>query len=469
VALDAPIDLRLLPRTAAVDGEGRLSIGGCDLAGLAGTYGTPLYVYDEADLRNRCREYREAFGDGAVAYAAKAFLCVAMAELVAEEGLHLDVATGGEAHVAHRAGFPAERMVFHGNNKSELELRLALELGVGRLVVDGSHEIDRVEQLVADGLPRPRVLVRVTPGVEAHTHEYIATGADDSKFGFTVSDGAALDAAVRVAKSEAMDLVGFHCHIGSQILVLESYALAAEIVCGLAADVAATIGTPVEEVNLGGGLGIAYTADDLDVPSIMAFASSTRRAYDDACAAAGLRPAPRLTVEAGRSIAGPAGVTLYSVGSVKDVPRGHTYVAVDGGMSDNPRPVTYGARYETFVPARAAAPRPLVATVAGKHCEQGDLLVKDAHLPADLAIGDVLATPATGAYAYSMASNYNLVPRAAVVFVEGGNARVVVRRETFEDLVARDMVDESSERDGRIVRRDEAPERPGREAPESGK
>ena len=440
-AADAPLDLRLLPRTASLDGGGRLSIGGCDVAGLAATYGTPLYVYDEDDLRARCRDYREAFGEGAVAYAGKAFLCVAMARLVAEEGLHLDVATGGEAHVAHRAGFPAERIVFHGNNKSELELRSALELGVGRLVVDGTHEIDRVEQLVGDGLPRPRVLVRVTPGVEAHTHEYIATGADDSKFGFTVSDGAALDAAVRVAKSDAMDFVGFHCHIGSQILVLESYARAAEIVCALAADVAVTIDAPVEEVNLGGGLGIAYTADDLDAPTIAAYASATRRAYADACAAAHLDPAPRLTVEAGRSIAGPAGVTLYTVGSVKEVPRGHTYVAVDGGMSDNPRPVTYGARYETFLPARAAAPRPFVATVAGKHCEQGDLLVKDAHLPADLAIGEVLATPSTGAYAYSMASNYNLVPRAAVVFVEDGNARVVVRRETLDDLLQRDVVD----------------------------
>jgi diaminopimelate decarboxylase len=320
-------------------------------------------------------------------------------------------------------------------------LRLALELGVGRLVVDGSHEIDRIEQLVADGLRRPRVMVRVTPGVEAHTHEYIATGADDSKFGFTVSDGAALDAAVRVAKSEAMDFVGFHCHIGSQILVLESYARAADVVCDLAADVTATIGAPVEEVNLGGGLGIAYTADDIDAPTITAFAAATLRAFRDACASAGLDPTPRLTVEAGRSIAGPAGLTLYTVGSVKEVPRGHTYVAVDGGMSDNPRPVTYGARYETFLPARAGAPRPFVATVAGKHCEQGDLLVKDAHLPADLAIGDVLATPSTGAYAYSMASNYNLVPRAAVVFVEDGNARVVVRRETFEDLVSRDVVE----------------------------
>jgi diaminopimelate decarboxylase len=469
----APFDLRLLPRTATVSADGRLVIGGCDVAGLASTYGTPLYVYDETDLRERCREYRTGFRDGSVAYAAKAFLCSAMARLVAEEGLHIDVATGGEAHVAHRAGFPAARMVFHGNNKSELELRLALELGVGRLVVDNTHEIDRVEQLVADGLPRPHVLVRVTPGVEAHTHEYIATGADDSKFGFTVSTGAALDAAVRVAKSDAMDFAGFHCHIGSQILVLESYGRAAEVVVALAAE-AAAIGAPVGEVNLGGGLGVPYTGDDIDAPSIATYAAHTRRAFADACAASRLDPVPRLSVEAGRSIAGPAGVTLYTVGSIKDIPGVHTYVAVDGGMSDNPRPVTYGARYETFLPARVTAPRPLVATVAGKHCEQGDLLVKDAELPSDLSIGDVLATPTTGAYAYSMASNYNLVPRAAVVFVRDGDARMVVRRETLDDLLLRDVATggmgaEARARDARIVRRSEpGPERPGREAAESG-
>jgi diaminopimelate decarboxylase len=329
-------------------------------------------------------------------------------------------------------------LVFHGNNKSELELRLALELGVGRLVVDGVDELDRIEALVAAGLPRPRVLVRVTPGVEAHTHEYIATGADDSKFGFTVSNGAARDAAVRVAKSDAMELIGFHCHIGSQILVLESYARAASIVAALAAEVAGAIGEPIQEVNLGGGLGVPYTSDDLDAPPIARYASWVRTSYANACAAVGLAPAPRLAVEAGRSIAGPAGLTLYTVGSVKEIVGVRTYVAVDGGMSDNPRPVTYGARYEAFLPAQAAAPRPSVVSVAGKHCEQGDILVKDAHLPADLAVGDVLAMPVTGAYAYSMASNYNLLPRPAVVFVRDGSARVVVRRETYEDLVTRD-------------------------------
>jgi diaminopimelate decarboxylase len=363
-----------------------------------------------------------------------------MARLVAEEGLHLDVATAGELHVAVRAWFPPGRVVFHGNNKSEDELRIALELGVGRIVADSFDELDRIEALVAPGAPAPKVLVRVTPGVEAHTHEYIATGADDSKFGFTVANGAAREAALRVAKSNALDFAGFHCHIGSQILVLESFAVAAQIVADLAAEVARDAPTTIGEINLGGGLGVPYTADDVDAPSIAEFARVVRDAYAAACRAAGLTPAPALTVEAGRSIAGPSGVTLYTVGTIKEIPGVRT-VAVDGGMSDNPRPATYGAVYEAALPARITADRPFVATVAGKHCEQGDLLVRDAHLPADVAVGDVLVTPVTGAYAASMASNYNVVPRPAVVFVHDGDARLVVRRETLDDLVARDLPD----------------------------
>ncbi len=439
---DAPLDLALLPRSASVDGAGRLAVDGVDLAELALEHGTPLYVYSESELRARARAYRDAFGPDAVSYAGKAFLCMAMARLVAEEGLNLDVATGGELEVALLAGFPPERIVFHGNNKSDTELSLALDSGVGRIVTDSFDELDRIEILVAQGAPAPRVLVRVTPGVEAHTHEYIATGADDSKFGFSVSKGSARDAALRVAKSRAMELVGFHCHIGSQILVLESFARAAAVVAELAADVARATGAPVQEINLGGGLGVPYTSDDLDAPSIARFGRETVADYADACATFGLDPAPALTVEAGRSIAGPAGFTLYTVGTIKEIPGVHTYVAVDGGMSDNPRPATYGAVYEAALPARITAARPFVATVAGKHCEQGDLLVRDAHLPADVAVGDVLLTPVTGAYGHSMASNYNLVPRPEVVFVRDGQARIVVRRETFADLVARDVVGE---------------------------
>jgi diaminopimelate decarboxylase len=434
--MSAPIDLGLLPRSAEI-ASGRLSIGGCDLEELADRFGTPLIVYDEGELRARCAEYRMCFGDDSVAYAGKAFLCVAMARLVHEEGLHLDVATGGELHTALKAGFPPARLVFHGNNKSDAELRYALEEHVGRIVIDSFDEMDRIERLVDEGLEVPNVLVRVTPGVEAHTHAYIETGTDDSKFGFGVDAGVALEAALRAAESGAMRLAGIHCHIGSQVWNLTSYARALHVVADVAARVAERVGTPVAELNIGGGLGIAYHAGDA-APTIGEYAASVRQAFKDACTEAGLDPAPRLMVEPGRSIAGPSGLTLYRVGTIKSIPEVRTYVAVDGGMSDNPRPVTYGARYEAFLPARADAERPFVATVAGKHCEQGDVLVRDASLPAAVAVGDVLATPATGAYAYSMASNYNRVPRPEVVFVRGGAARAVVRRETLDDLVRLD-------------------------------
>jgi diaminopimelate decarboxylase len=444
----APIDLGVLPRSARLDDDGRLVVGGRDVADLATEFGTPLYVYDEGELRARCREYADAFGAENVSYASKAFLCTAMARLVAEEGLQLEVASGGEAFVARQGGFPAARTAMHGNNKSDNELRLALTEGFGRIVVDSFDELDRIERLVAAGCPAPAVLLRVTPGVEAHTHEYIATGADDSKFGITVSSGAAREAAVRVVKSDAMHLAGFHCHIGSQIFALESYVLAAEVVARLAAEVRDDTGQVVEELNLGGGLAVPYTSDDLDAPSIADFGAALREGFAHACAAAGLDPAPRLCVEAGRSIAAPAGLTLYTVGTVKEIALGgvggaaagrtHTYVAVDGGLGDNPRVALYGAAYEAFLPARAAAERPFVATIAGCHCEQGDLLVNDAQLPEGVQLGDVLATPVTGAYGHSMASTYNQMPRPAVVFVRDGAARVVVRRETFADLVARD-------------------------------
>jgi diaminopimelate decarboxylase len=295
---DAPLNLGLLPRTATVDAAGRLGIDGVDVDALAREHGTPLYVYSETELRARAAEYREAFGPAAVSYAGKAFLCGAMARLVADEGLHLDVATGGELQLALHAGFPAARIVFHGNNKSDAELALALERDVGRIVADSFDELDRIDALVSAHNTAPaRVLVRVTPGVEAHTHEYIATGADDSKFGFTVSNGTARDAALRVVKSEAMHFAGFHCHIGSQILVLESFARAAAVVAGLAADVVRATDVAVPEINLGGGLGVPYTVDELDAPSIADFGRETRANFADACATFALDPAPALTVE----------------------------------------------------------------------------------------------------------------------------------------------------------------------------
>jgi diaminopimelate decarboxylase len=433
--MSAPFDLTLLPGSAEVDARGRLRVGGIDLVELADEFGTPLYVYDEAELRARCHAYYEGFGAGA-AYAGKAFLCTAMARLVADEGLSLDVATGGELYVALHAGFPSDRILFHGNNKSDAELQRAFDVGVGRIVVDSFDELGRIEALAAGRRP-PALHVRVTPGVEAHTHEFIETGSEDSKFGFGLESGAALTAAARIGGNDRLRLAGIHCHIGSQVYRADSFARAAEKMVGLVRDIETEIGATVDELNLGGGLGVRYLPDD-EPPTIAQYCAIVREAFEKALAEAGVRSRPLLMTEPGRSIVGPAGVTLYRIGTIKEIPGVRTYVAVDGGMSDNLRPVTYGAEYEAFLPARVRASRPFVATVAGKHCEQGDLLVRDAHLPGDTAIGDVLAVPVTGGYGNAMASNYNKVLRPAVVFVNEGVARVVVRREVEADLVRLD-------------------------------
>ncbi|MBI2168445.1 MAG: diaminopimelate decarboxylase [Actinobacteria bacterium] len=438
--MTGPIDRTLLPPSATVNADGRLSVGGCDLVELASGFGTPLIVYDEGALRARCREYAEQFGAENVFYASKAFLCVAMARLVESEGLGLDVATGGELYIALAAGFPPRRIVFHGNNKSEEELRRGLEVEVGRIVADSFDELDRIEALVASGSPAPGVLIRVTPGVEVGTHAHIQTGHEDSKFGFSARSGDALEAARRAAASPGMRFLGLHAHIGSQVFDLDSYEQTAQVVAELLGEIEAVTGSGVEEVNLGGGLGVAYTGDDRP-PSVADYAAALTREFGEACARRGVESEPTLAVEPGRSIAGPAGLTLYRVGTIKDVAGVRTYVAVDGGMSDNPRPSVYGARYEAFLPRAASAERTRTVTVAGKHCEQGDVLIHDAALPADVSVGDVLCTPATGAYAYSMASNYNAQPRPAVVFVDGGEARVVVRRETVDDLLRLDQGD----------------------------
>jgi diaminopimelate decarboxylase len=434
--VSAPFDATLLPRSATVDGEGRVFVAGVALDALAAQFGTPLYVYDEADIRARCREYLERFGEG-TAYASKAFLCVAMARLVGEEGLHLDVATGGELAIALRAGFPAERIVFHGNNKSDDELQQALRSGAGRIVADSFDELERLERLAAQSSHSPRVQVRVRPGVEAHTHEFIETGVEDSKFGFGLDSGEALEAAERVVAVPHLEFAGVHCHIGSQVFRADSFSRAVQKMVGLVAAIESETGATVEELNVGGGLGVRYVSEDAP-PTITEYATVVQDAFAKALADAGVRSRPVLMTEPGRSIVAPAGITLYRVGTIKRIPGVRTYVAVDGGMSDNLRPVTYGARYEAFVATRAAASRPLVATIAGKHCEQGDVLVRDANLPEDLAVGDLIATPVTGGYAHSMASNYNKVPRPAVVFVRDGSARIVVRRETYDDLARLD-------------------------------
>jgi diaminopimelate decarboxylase len=432
-----PIDLTLLPSSTTIDGAGRTAVGGCDLVELADRFGTPLYVYDELDVRSRCRAYVSAFGPGNVAYAGKAALFGALARIVHDEGLCIDVASGGELRVPLAIGVPAERIVFHGNNKSPGELQDAVAAGVGRIVVDSHDELDRLAALAAGGHGRVPVLVRVTPGVEAHTHEFIETGTEDSKFGFSLGSGAALEAVARVVEDAALDLAGLHCHIGSQVLRLDSFAAAASRMAELVCELESRLGVEVTELGLGGGLGIRYVAADV-APSVDEYAAVLRGGVEAALGRAGARVRPRVTVEPGRSIAGPAGLTLYRVGTVKHVAGVRTYVAVDGGMSDNPRPITYGARYEVFAPARAHAARTAVATIAGKHCEQGDLIVRDAHVPPDVAVGDVLAVPATGAYTFSMASNYNRLPRPAVVVVRDGDARLAVRRETYDDLARSD-------------------------------
>jgi diaminopimelate decarboxylase len=425
----AAVDFGVLPLTAAVSATGRLSVGGCDVGELAARFGTPLFIYDEDTLRARCREYADAF-DGRAAYAGKAFLCKAMARLVAEEGLHLDVSTAGELHVALAAGFPPERMVLHGNNKSRAEIEAAVDAGIGRIVADSTADVDYLLDLARAGRTVPDIWLRITPGVEAHTHEYIETGTEDSKFGFPLAEAVA--AAKRTVDGGHLRLAGLHCHIGSQIFVIRSYARAAEVMAGLLAEVAAAVGGPLPELNLGGGLGVAYTATET-APSVGEYAATLRESLAAAVQRAGLAGIPKLYVEPGRSIVARAGLTVYQVGNIKTIPGVRTYVAVDGGMSDNLRTPLYGARYEAFDPARVSAPRPLVATVVGKHCESGDIVVRDANLPDPP--GPLLCTPATGAYGYAMASNYNKVPRPAVVFVAGGDARLVIRRETLDDLL----------------------------------
>ena len=419
-----PIPFSLLPDNSEVGDAGQLIIGGCDTLDLTKEYGTPLFVYDEAHIRVRCQEAVASFGED-VAYAAKAFLCLAMARLVEEEKMCMDVATAGEMYVAISGGFSPSRLIFHGNNKSYGELRTAFRAGVGRIVVDSFQEMDRIEELHRITGKVPRVLVRVTPGVSAHTHEYISTGQDDTKFGFTVSSGLAEHALERMKKSSAVELSGIHAHIGSQIFSAENLSQAAQKVAEFAAPY------ELEELSIGGGLGVAYVEGET-APSISEWAEIVK----SACAGAGVKS--RILAEPGRSIVASSAVTLYKAGTIKNLDGIRTYVSVDGGMSDNPRPVLYGSGYETFLVRDVKADRPQEIALVGKHCESGDLLVKEGYVPEDLMIGDILATPVSGAYGHSMGSNYNKVLRPAVLFVKDGDVQVAVTRESYEDLLRHD-------------------------------
>ena len=427
--------------TARKTPHGSLEVGGVDLLDLVAEHGSPAYVLDEADFRARARAFREAFDRYDVYYAGKAFLCTTVARWAAEEGLSLDVCSAGELAVALRAGFDPARIGYHGNNKTVAELRRALEAGIGRVVVDSFWEIERLAVLAAETGRTARVMVRVTAGVEAHTHEYIATAHEDQKFGFSITSGDALDAVRRVHGAPGLELLGLHSHIGSQIFDTSGFEVAARRVLALHAVACEELGVRLPELDLGGGFGVAYTTQD-DPADPARLAAEMTGIVERECRALAV-PMPRVSIEPGRAVVGPAMCTVYEVGTVKvvelDAGATRTYVSVDGGMSDNIRTALYDADYSCTLASRRSDAAPVLARVVGKHCEAGDIVVKDEFVPGDVAPGDLLAVPGTGAYCRSMASNYNHALRPPVVGVRDGIATVLVRRETEEDLLRTDV------------------------------
>ena len=421
----------LLPVTYRVNDRGHMEVGGCDLVDLAREHGTPLYVYDQETVRRRAAEFVNAMnGDGQVLYSAKAFYSPAFLRVVAEAGLGLDVVSAGELHAAQQAGFPGDRIFFLGNNKSAEEIDLAYRSGC-TLVIDGAYEFTLLERVVPEG-HRLRAMVRVSPGVRPDTHDFIATGQLDSKFGFPIESGDARSAIEHALQHARLELVGLHSHLGSQIFNLGAFPAAMDAMLDLVSVVRRDLHFQPTHLGAGGGLGIAYTHDD-DPPTPREFVTTIRRALEEGSQRRGL-DVPALVVEPGRSIAGPAGVALYTVGSIKDIPGVRRYVAVDGGMGDNIRPKLYGARYEALLASAPERVREEKVTIAGKYCESTDILISDIELPR-LSSGDVLCIPATGAYCLAMSSNYNGMPRPAVVMVDGGAARLIRRRETVADLL----------------------------------
>ena len=430
----------LWPVTTDRTSTGHLAIGGVSLPALADEFGTPLYVYDAETIRQQCARYQSAFAERyprtRVVYAGKAYLATWLLEMIADAGLGLDVVSGGELVLAARAGFPLDRVVFHGNNKTEDELRLALSLGVGEIVIDNLYEVDLLERLVSGSTAGVDVLIRVNPGIDAHTHDYRKTGIVDSKFGLLIGTGDAARAVERILRIPGLRLQGYHAHVGSQIFETEPFAAAVDVLFDFAAEMRSRFAYSPRQISPGGGYGIQYEQEDPD-PHLDAYA----RAVGEAATRGAVRhgfDAPLLTVEPGRSIVGPAGVALYRVGAIKDIPGVRRYVCVDGGMADNIRPALYGARYEAELANRASGSRAAV-TIAGKYCESGDVLIRDTVM-SEPHSGDVLAVPATGAYCLAMSSNYNLALRPPVLVLDRGDARLVQRRERYEDLLARDVV-----------------------------
>ena len=430
----------VFPDTATINDYGSLEIGGCNLMDLAEEYGTSLYVLDEETLRNRCRSFVRAFqsryGDTQVVYASKAYINPALAKLFEEEGLGLDVVSGGELAIAQRVDFPLERVFFHGNNKTPQELAQAVEANIGRIVIDSFHELEVLDRIAGDAGKVQDVLIRVSPGVDPHTHVHTTTGILDSKFGFAIQTGHAAEAVRRALAARHLNLLGLHFHLGSPIFELEPYAVATEVVLRFAADLREE-GLEMQEFSPGGGFAIAYTRDQ-EPPAIGDYANTIVSALTSNCDSLGLS-SPRLIIEPGRSIIGPAGVAVYRIGAIKDIPGVRKYVSVDGGMGDNIRPALYQAVYEVVVANKAGHDPSETVTIAGKYCESGDLLASDITLP-EVEAGDVLAIPAAGAYCPSMASNYNLNPRPPIVLVRDGRSRLIRRRESYQDMMIADVV-----------------------------
>jgi diaminopimelate decarboxylase len=431
--------LSLFPLSAEVNSQGHLVIGGCDATGLAAEFGTPLYIFDEFSLHSKCAEFKAEFGrrypETEIIYAGKAFISTSLARLFKEEGLGLDVVSAGELHIARSAGFPLASVYFHGNNKSTEELELALEWRVGRIVVDNFHELKMLDEIASKQGLKPDILLRLSPGVDPHTHKYIATGVIDTKFGFPMKSGE--EALARAISAPNLNLIGFHFHIGSLIFEVEPYEQAIERVLEFTAEMKAGYGFELKELDIGGGFAIQYTRD-VPAPTVSQYAESIASRVIARCRELGLKM-PRLIVEPGRAIVGQAGVALYTVGAIKDIPGIRRYVSVDGGMGDNIRPALYGAKYEAVVANRITEKEAREVTISGKFCESGDILIRDISLP-ELRSGDIIALPSCGAYCLPLASNYNASLRPAVVMVREGKARLIRRRETFSDLSRCDLV-----------------------------